>query len=178
MIEPVTLCGLVASREVECQGWKTAFYQIELAELSAPVAQGFVQVEVDREAEALGQTASFLLCVMHAGHDVERAPRIDWADQDVDEDEEMRLWPTASTWTVCGAFLDNGQAYHGLWVAHGPRMAYATAWDHYNSRGRYLYVADVHPGVVARVPESPTFIDAQCRTEGEMSLRLAELIPG
>lgn len=178
MVNPVTLCGLLACPRVEYQGWKTAFYQVELVDIDPRVAAEFVEQQVDQEGLAVGETdTDFLLATMHHGHDVERAGGVDWADQEVNSAEEMVLWPVAGTWTVCGMFADDGWCYSGLWVAHGPRMAYLAAWEHYRARRKELLVAGVHPGAVGRAEESPTWADPVCTSQAEMVLRLGELIP-
>jgi hypothetical protein len=180
MSHPVTLCCLLADLTKEWQSWQTAFYQVELAELDPAVAQEFVELQVDREGLAVGEfTTDVLLCTMHHGHDIARAPRIDCADQEVDEDEEIRRYPEASLWTVCGMFIDNGQCYSGYWVAHGPRHAYGMAYNHHQrTDGRHLAISCVHPGEQARAEQSPTFADASCKTEEAMISRLDELTVG
>lgn len=180
MSTPVSLCGLLACPRVEWQAWQTAFYQENLAEVDPEVAKEFVELQIDREGLAIGENdADFLLCALHYTHDVERAPRIEIADQPVDADEEYELHPEYGTWTVCGMLRETGQCYSGMWVAHGPRMAYAAAYDHMQrTTGLYLAVACVHPGVVELAPESATYADPTCKNPEAMASRLAELIPG
>lgn len=185
MAYPVTLCCLLASPRKERQSWQPGFYQVEVAELDTDgnvdpaVAAEFVERLVDTEGLAIGETdTDVLVCALHHGHDIDRAPRIDYADQEVDEPEELRRYPQATTWTVCGMYVETGQCYCGVWSAHGPRMAYAAAFWHCQvTYDRYLVVSCVHPGDQPRGEESPTFADPTCKTADAMESRLDELIP-
>lgn len=174
----VSMCGNLASPDQEYYAWQSAYFEYELAEIDPAVARQFAEIDIDREGLAVGRNADLLVATLHYGR-VGSCERIDYADQEVDPDEEFRLYPLEQTYTVCGWFDNNGQCYSGLWAGRGPRMAYAAAYQHYGQiAGRSLMVSRVHEGIVERAPESPVWADVNCHSEAAMRQRLAELIPG
>lgn len=172
----ISVCGNLASPLQEHYAWQSAYFEYELAEVDPAVARQFAELDIDREGLAIGQDADLLVATLHYGR-VGICARIDYADQEVNPDEEFRLYPIEQTYTVCGWFDDNGQCFSGLWVGRGPRMAYAAAYQHYEQFGRSLMVSCVHGGIVERAAESPTWADVNCHSEAAMRQRLAELIP-
>lgn len=178
---PISVCCLLADSNKEPQSWHTGFYWKELTddtpdEKKALVAQEFIELDVDREGLSIGEfTTDVLVCTIHPDH-IECCEDIDFADMAVDEEHEIRRWPIAQTHTVCGMFLETGQCYSGLWVAHGPLLAYSTAWNHLDLGGTTLLVSCVHEGEVPRIPWTPGFADASCITQMSMNIRLAELV--
>lgn len=176
MAVPVSLCCLLASPDRQPYRWPTGFYQIELAEPDPRVAKEFVELAVDTEGAKIAEfTTDVLVANIHPGH-IEFCPEIFEADMAVDPDREIRLHPLTLTYTVCGMF-DNGQCYSGLWTDHGPLMAYAAAFTHFQALDRFLFVAGVHPGVVETETYAPVWADVGCSSVEEMEIRLAELDP-
>lgn len=172
----ISICALLACPRVEPSAWPTRFSHTEVADMDARVAKEFLELEVDTEGLEYGETdTDVLVSTIHPGH-IEHSLLITHADMEVYDGQE-NVWERG-TWTVCGVFEDNGQCYSDVWAAHGPLAAYGTAWNHWNKRGRNLWVAGVHPGDEARTLWSPTFADPTCTTEDAMAQRLAELIPG
>jgi hypothetical protein len=177
MSYPVSLCGNLASPQQEHWAWQTAYFEYDLTEIDPAVARQFAELDIDHEGLAIGRDSDLLVATLHHGR-VGRCERIDYADQEVIADEEFDLYPTSSTYTVCGWFEDNGQCFSGLWTGRGPRMAYSAAFGHYEQHGRLLMVSNVHEGIVLRAPESPVWADVNCHSEVAMRQRLTELIPG
>jgi hypothetical protein len=177
----ISVCGILACPRVERNAWQTRFSWTAVAEPDARVAKEFIELEVDTEGFAIGETdTDLLVATIHPGH-IEHSALITHADMPVTE-VDAEWWET-QTWTVCGIFADNGQCYSGLWAGCGPLVAYGCAWHHFQRQGRELLVAGAHltDGVevpVERAAWSPTFADPTCLTEEAMRSRLAELIPG
>jgi hypothetical protein len=175
MAYPISVCGLLACPRTEPAAWQTRFSHIEVAEPDAKVAKEFIELEIDTEGMAIGETdTDLLVATIHPLH-IDYSRLITHADMAVPDDECDR-W-SVDTWTVCGIFADNGQCYSGLWASYGPLAAYGTAWNHFRTQGRELWVAGVHHGIVEREEWTPTFADPTCTTEDAMAQRLGELIP-
>ena len=176
-IIPITLCGNIAEIDKEPNAWKCAFYQLELSEPGAAVAQAFAKTGyLDKELAQLGQ-ADLIVSTIHPDH-VPRCQPITHADMDVDEDREMSLYPVQQLYTVCGWIKETGETYCDYWVGHGPKLAYAMAWHHMMDGDLELMVSCVHEGELVRVEWTPPYIDPMCTDEASMELRLKELMPG
>jgi hypothetical protein len=180
MAVPISMCCLLACPRVQPAGWQTRFSWTEVAEPDATVAKEFLELEIDHEGLAIGETdTDVLVATIHPGH-IEHSPLITHADMEVPDDEDRRHpW---ELFVICGIFADNGQCYSGSWNGYGALDAYVFAWKHYQTtEGRTLWLAGAHPTLgevaVERADWSPTFADPTCRTDEAMRSRLAELIP-
>ena len=179
MSTKVSVCGLIVIPGRESQGWECGCYWEEVTELDLGVALSFTRNRLRDESEANGYpNASFIAASFHPDY-VPRCPGIEYADQPVNPSEEGD--GDEPVYTVCGFYPDPWQTYSGLWSARTPRMAYLAAWEHeQNTSGRYLYVANVHEGVIPRLPvlgtdEPPAFGDPGCHTVAEMAEAIAAL---
>lgn len=181
MSAKVSVCGLVVIPGRESQGWECGCYWEELTELDLSVALNFTRNRIHNEGELKRYpNASFIAASFHPDW-VPRCPGIEYADQPVNFGEEEEKSDGLFTYTVCGFYADTWQTYSGQWSAISPRMAYLAAWEfEQNTSGRYLYVANVHEGVIPRLPmlgtgEPPAFGDPGCHTVVEMAEAIAAL---
>jgi hypothetical protein len=177
----VSVCGLIVIPQREPQGYECALRQVTLAELDLSVALNFARGLVRTEAETTGLAdCSMIAAAFHPGK-VEVCPGIEYADQPVEPSEEI---PGPDQWfTVCGFYADTWQTYSGYQMAATPRMAYLQAWREVANThgGRYLYVANVHLGQLARHPvpgtqAPPAYGDPACETMGQMASAMDELL--
>jgi hypothetical protein len=174
-IIPVTFCGNIAEIGVEPNAWKSAYYQLELAEPDTVTAVALAKtMYLDKELAQLGQ-ADLIVSTIHPDY-VPRCQAITHADMEVDEDRELALYPIESLYTVCGWIKETGETYCDYWVANGPKLAYAMAWHHLLTSVGELMVSCVHEGELVRVEWTPPYIDPICKTEGDIEARLKELM--
>ncbi len=181
MTIPVSVCCLLASPRVSPQEWPTGFFWKELTDDTADdkkamVIKEFVELDVDREAFAMGEfDTDVLMTTAHPGH-IERCDGIDFASVvKFNEYREQRRHVISQTHTVCGMVLETGQCYSGLWSAAGPLIAVTMAWDHMQDDELTLLVSCVHEGIVPRAEWTPTYADPVCLTEEAMQSKLIEL---
>ena len=171
MITQVTVCGLHIVSGVEFRASQTGLYQVEVVDegevTTAGVAVQFAQQLVRDEAAANAYPpTTFFAAAVHPGW-VERYEGLDFADLEVDADEELSIYPTESLFTVCGVVYETGETYCDNWLAHGPKMAYYEAWKAGQQIGRELLLSNVHAGVVPTSYDFQ-FADPVCSSEPMM----------
>jgi hypothetical protein len=178
----VSACCTLADSQTLPGQWMTGSYYQEVTddttdEGKAAVVKEFIELEMDRAANAAGNfTTDVLVSTIHPGA-VLWCQNLDYADLEVDSAREEAQYPIEQTFTVCGWFLEDGETYSGLWTARGPLLAYASVWRHYRTYDRTFMLSGVHEGIVSRVSWTPTYVDPSCITPEEMISRLAELQP-
>lgn len=180
----VSVCGLIVIPGREEQGWETGLYVEEVAELDLNVALGFTRHRIHEEGFGNAYSnASFIAAAFHPGV-ADRCAGLDYADTPVYMFEERDHHPNVlTTYTVCGFYRETWRTYSGIQEAISPRMAYLQAREEVQQEGRYLYVANVHRGVIPRLPlitggEPPAFGDPSCHTGAEMAETIALLLTG
>jgi hypothetical protein len=171
----ISVCGILACPRIDSPDWQTRFSWTTVAEPDPEVAKEFLELEIDREGLAIGETdTDLLVATIHPGH-IEHSELVVYADMPVDDEATDGCdW---GTWTVCGVFRETGLCYSGLWSGPGPLGAYGAAFNHFHQRGRFLLLAGAHPGEQERFDWTPTFADPTCKTQEAMLSRLGELIP-
>lgn len=175
---PVTVCGIVAKQGWEPFAWETRLDHMDLAEADPAVAVEFVRLDVHQEGIANGNSiCEYFAAAIHPGS-LRRDHTFDYTDIEVCPEDELHRWPTQTTWTICGMYLDTGETYSQPWVAHGPAMAYLAAWEQARDDGRTLLLAGAHLGI----PDADTdlnirYADTRCDTAEEMLSVLREWAP-
>lgn len=181
----ISVCGLIVIPGREEQGWETGLYVEEVAELDLSAALEFTRHRIREEGFGNAHSdASFIAAAFHPGV-ADRCAGLDYADMPVNIQEEYEhtagsLW-APDDYTVCGFYSDTWQTYSGVHQEVSPRMAYLAAWWEAEKEGHYLYVANVHKGVIPRLPmlgtsNPPEFGDPGCRTATEMAEVIASAI--